>query len=92
VGKKRRIELTVETSQTVVMRRTKRPFKDWCGKCSAQVCLVTPEQAAAASGVSARLIYRWIEIDRIPFTEMADGSIFICLNSIANEKAGLPDK
>jgi hypothetical protein len=37
------------------------------------------------AGVSAREIYRRVEIGRIHFTELSMGSLLICLNSIDHE-------
>jgi hypothetical protein len=48
---------------------------------------VLPEQAAILTGISAREIYRRLEIGRIHFTETSLGSLLICLNSVASSVA-----
>jgi excisionase family DNA binding protein len=54
----------------------------WCSECEADTRVVTPEEAALLSRVSSRTIYRWIETDRIHFSETAGGLLLICLNSL----------
>jgi excisionase family DNA binding protein len=44
--------------------------------------MVTPDEAAAVVGVSTRTIYRWIEAEKLHFTETAGGLLTICLNSL----------
>jgi hypothetical protein len=83
VKRKRRTEITVETETIVCLRRRSRAaLTRWCPQCAAEVKLVTPEEAAAQSGLSLRAIYRKVEADRLHFSETADGRLFICLNSL----------
>jgi hypothetical protein len=48
--------------------------------------MISPEAAAAIARVSVRTIYRWVEAEQLPFTEQADGSLFICLNCLVKQK------
>lgn len=80
--RKKRIEITVETDQVVIIRKTQRLSRAWCQDCGELVKLVTAEAAAVASGVSPRTIYRWVEAGKIHFTEQPGGSLLICLNSL----------
>jgi hypothetical protein len=56
----------------------------WCQQCSQETKLVLPEQAAILTGISAREIYRRLEIGRIHFIETSMGSLLICLNSVGS--------
>lgn len=44
--------------------------------------MVTPDEAAAITGVTPRNIYRWIEAERLHYTEMPEGLLLICINSL----------
>ena len=50
--------------------------------CSAEVRLVTPEEAARLAGVSVREIYRRVEAGRVHFIETGQGVLLICIESL----------
>lgn len=54
----------------------------WCEACAHQVKMITPEEAAAFSGVTPRTVYRWIEAEKLHFTETAEGLLMICIKSL----------
>jgi hypothetical protein len=80
MGGKERIEITIETSHIIVIRR--RPA--WCPACALQVELLTAEEAAAAVGVSSSPIHRGAESGQLHASEAADGTLYVCLNSLLN--------
>ena len=86
VSTKKRTTITVETERVLIISRRAgrrvRASPAWCAECSASVEMVPPEVAAALARVSLRTIYRWVEADRLHFTETAEGALLICLNSI----------
>lgn len=84
MGKKRRTEFTVETTRRFILRRGGRSVRGWCQRCAEQVDIVNVEEAAAVAGVSSRTIYRWVEAEKIHFTETPEGWLLICLNSISS--------
>ena len=82
---KRRTIITVETERVLIIHGRagqREALPAWCAECDALVKLVSPEAAAALARVSPRTIYRWIETDRLHFTETAENTLLICLNSI----------
>ena len=81
--RRRRMEITVETRQLVIRRRTNRA-PAWCAECSAAAHWVTPEEAAALAGVTTRSIYRWVEAGHLHFLEAAEPSPLLCLYSLLN--------
>jgi hypothetical protein len=89
-AKTRTTEITLMTSEVVVIKRRGRSVLGWCANCDREVRLVGPEEAVALSGVSARAIYRLVEAGRVHFIERPDGVILICIDSLANstEKDG----
>ncbi|MCA1850229.1 MAG: hypothetical protein LC672_04020 [Acidobacteria bacterium] len=54
---------------------------EWCGG-RGPSGLLTPDEAAAAAGVSPRVIREWVEDGRLHFTETSDGALFVCLASL----------
>ena len=79
--KKRRIVITRETDELFVIKTPLHSREVWCPKCAAQVRMLTPEAAAAVTGMSARAIYRLVEAGQIHFTETPDGLLLICPDS-----------
>ncbi|MBI3949513.1 MAG: helix-turn-helix domain-containing protein [Acidobacteria bacterium] len=80
--KKKRTEITVETERVLVIRRGRHSVSAWCDGCAQQVQVVTAEEAASIVGVSRRTIYRWADAEKIHFTEISDGRLLICTNSL----------
>ena len=85
---KRRTEITIETHRVTTVRSLRAAALTWCEACSAGVLMVTPEVAAVLSHFSPRAVYRRVEAGEIHFVETANGWLLVCLNSIANLKAG----
>src|SRR5579859_1604912 len=80
----RTAEMTIETEENVVLRGSanQRATLMWCPSCRRKVEMVTPEQAARSAGVSTRTIYRWVEAEKLHFSEARDASLLICLDSL----------
>lgn len=55
--------------------------------------MVAPEQAAAVARVTVRIIYRWVELGVVHYTEGPEGSLAVCLKSLpaAGHQVGEPD-
>ncbi|HEX5736004.1 MAG TPA: hypothetical protein VF131_24465 [Blastocatellia bacterium] len=79
---KRTRSLTIETRQVTVIRRPGPSRRARCETCGEVVILVTADEAAHLARVSSRAIYRCVETGSLHFTEMADGTLLICLNSL----------
>jgi len=71
--RRKRTEITVETRRLLVVHRSKQ--QQWCSECAQLVTMLTPEDAATVSGVSSRSIYRWVEAERVHFSESIDGAL-----------------
>jgi len=81
--RKRRIEITVETHEVVVLRPRQRFIQAWCEKCAEQVKMITVDEAAAVAGVTSRTMYRWVEAEKTHFSETPEGRLLICPNSLS---------
>jgi hypothetical protein len=81
--KKTRTEITIEVDELLLIgTRRGGSVRIWCPECETEVAMVTPEQAAAAVGVSSRMIYRWMEEAKVHFTEEPGGSLLVCADSL----------
>jgi hypothetical protein len=86
VARKRRLEITVETHEVLVVRQREGAPRTWCSQCRERAGLVTVDQAAAAAGVSSRTIYRRVETGALHFSETTDGRLLVCLKSLLGEE------
>ena len=77
----KRTEITIETRQSLVMRRRGAMIQSWCARCGEPAGLVCLE-AVTLAGVSLQAIRRQVEADRLHLVEVAEGRNYICLNSL----------
>lgn len=76
--RRRRTEISIETHQVWIFRRTTRAVVITCAECEGTPQMLTPEEAARLARVSPRVVYQWIEAGRIHFTETGDGIVLVC--------------
>jgi hypothetical protein len=79
---RKRMEITLERAEVSVIRRPVHRAPAWCAQCEDRVQMVTPDEAVAVAGRSAREIYRWVEAGRVHFLETPQGLLSICLRSL----------
>ena len=77
---KRKIEITLETENTIILRQVEKKFMAFCPQCEALVEMITPPVAAAFFNLSEREIFRHIENGRLHFVEAE--RIFVCQDSL----------
>lgn len=85
MNKTRITEFSIETEETVVVRRPAM-IPVWCPLCGSTVIAGRPETAAAAVGLSPREIYRRVESGAVHFQESADGRLLVCLDSLITQE------
>ena len=78
----RTIELTLERNEFFAVLKPRRSIVAQCAECGGRVSVVSPEEAARASGESLREVFRRIEAAEIHFVETPDGALLVCLNSL----------
>ena len=83
----RTIEFEFEKKETYTIRRTRTIVAQWCGDCGGEVKMSSPEDAATIVGLSTRSIYSGVEAGLTHFTESPDGSLMVCLHSLAENGA-----
>ena len=78
----RRIEITVETYEILMVKQDTGDKLVWCAICKETVPALPPEAAAVAVANNPRAIYRWVESGRVHFSESPEGQLLICLKSL----------
>ena len=73
---KRRLEIVVETTRRVTLRRPDAAPAAWCGRCSE--LLISTEEAVAVTGLSSRTIHRLVEAGEVHFAETPTGALLVC--------------
>jgi hypothetical protein len=79
---KRRIEITVDRSRLIVLKRRTSGDPQLCPFCSQPNAMLTVDEAATIAGVTSRTIYSRAEAGGLHFVETAAGRLLICTNSI----------
>ena len=72
-----------EKREVVIINRPFVSPQKRCERCTEPSGMITPDEAAAVCDVSTRTIYRRLESGEIHFLEDVDGSMHICLISLA---------
>lgn len=86
MGKKRMTKITLETERIIWLRQRRGFAPVWCAGCGDKTRMVSADEAALLTRMSARTLYRWIEAERIHFTETPDGLLMVCLKSLYDLK------
>jgi hypothetical protein len=74
-------EITIQTSETFVLRLNQPAAGSTCATCSG-VELLTPEAAGVLFGVPLRWIFRNVENGELHFRETSGGSLLVCPASL----------
>ena len=87
MAKKTTVTITTDRWLVISQRspqETAHELEGWCEGCAASVKWLTPEQAAALSGLRLRALFRAVESGQFHFNETAEGLLWLCRNSILN--------
>jgi hypothetical protein len=80
---KKTTTIVSETHELIIVRRLRGSSTSaWCPQCQRDVEMLSPEQAARASGATTLSVYRRAEAGEIHFLETAEGALLICPNLI----------
>ena len=82
-----RTEIMIETREVWVIRRSGNVAVAWCPECGQLVGMVTPDEAASRTHLSARAIYRRVEAGSVHYLELSGGGLLVCTNSICDLEA-----
>ena len=85
-------EITIETEEVFILRgegRAESPAapRRGCARCGAQAEMLPPESAARMYSADARAIFLLIGAGLVHFEETPEGSMLVCLPSLAAASA-----
>lgn len=83
------LEVTLEVLPVPALQG-QQSLTQWCAKCGSGFRMVTAFVATATADISFRALYRWAETGEIHFSVTAEGSLFVCLDSLL-ERVGAHD-
>ena len=79
---RRTTKLTIETERTFIFRSLGGQQPGWCVACGAEAHMATVAGAAREFGLSELAMYQLLDIRAVHFSEDAEGSVLVCLNSL----------
>ena len=82
--KERKIVITVETCEVLIISRRGSLSRRWCDGCGKPVAMISLSDDCM-SGFSIKAAQRQEMIGRLHLIETAEGLSLICLNSLAQE-------
>ena len=82
--KTRRTEVTIETDEIWIIRRSASGFVAWCPACARQTTMITPDEAALLTELDPRDVHRLVLDGQIHNNGTAGDLSFVCSNSIAS--------
>jgi hypothetical protein len=82
VRKSRRIEIRIQTHQVLIVQSAASVTRNWCAQCGQQVNMIRMEKQSALKAESLRASGIQVNADKLHTTEMPDGSLLLCLNSL----------
>jgi hypothetical protein len=80
--KKRRTEIVVEREQVLVIKRLDNRESRRCVECGGQTEMVSVDEGAVLTCLSARAIYRRVEAGQLHFIETEEGLLLVCVHSL----------
>jgi hypothetical protein len=82
--KKRRIEITIETEQVVLLHQRQESVTAWCPVCADSVQMLTLEEVAVLTSLHPQDFSDQAAGGQFHFTEIPEGQLWVCLNSVLN--------
>jgi hypothetical protein len=93
----KRTEITIETEDVLILRgkvsaTSPAASRRGCARCGAQAEMLTPESAARMYSADARAVFLLIVVGIVHFEETPEGSMLVCLPSLAAASATATDR
>jgi hypothetical protein len=77
----RHIEISVERQEVSILRPDRNGILLHCEKCGTKVVMLPVDTAATITGTTPRMLYRWIDEEKLHFVESSDGTVLLCAES-----------
>ncbi len=82
IKRHRQTETTIETHEVWVLKRPLPKSLQACHECLG-IPMLSPEEAANQLSINPRTIYRIVETGQVHFTELNNGWLLVCLESLS---------
>ena len=79
---KTRTEVFIETSEILIIKRSRTFFRVWCEDCGREVSMLPLQEAARLSGHDVKAIRSMMENQHIHFCYLKPETPSICLRSL----------
>lgn len=79
--RKQKTEISLEIEEAVAIR-TPKVVSDHCPWCLRQERMIAANEAAVMARLSARELYRLVEVGRLHFMEDRCGLLYVCAHSL----------
>lgn len=77
-----RMEVFIETCETLIVKRNRIFVRTWCEDCGREVGMVTLSEAALLAGYDVKMIRSMMESQHIHFRYLKAETPYICLKSL----------
>ena len=71
----------MERREVSILRPDRNGILLYCEKCGTKVVMLPIETAAVVTGATPRMLYRWIDEEKLHFIESPDGMVLLCAES-----------
>lgn len=82
-----RTEITIETHEVMVIRRTGNRATSLCPRCGDRATMLTLDEATTVFAVSTRNLFRFVEEEKLHYVETPKGTLLVCSESLSEAKA-----
>ena len=79
---KTRIEVFIETSEILIIKRNRNFVRTWCGECAREVSMLPLVEAAQLTGHDVKAIHSMMESQHVHFRYLKPETPCICLRSL----------
>lgn len=84
----RRREERIEIYERLIVRTASGSPPALCDECSvSDAIMLSPEQAAAVTGIPERQIYQWVEAGAIHYKEAPNGKLTVCIKTLISRRS-----
>jgi hypothetical protein len=71
----------MERQDVSILQPNKNGILLHCQQCGTKAVMLPVETASTLTGITPRMLYRWLEEEKLHFIESPDGSILLCAES-----------
>lgn len=82
----KRTVINFQTQEFWLVHKVKEEARSMCAECNVETDWLSVEQVVVVTGIKAREIFRRVESGAFHYKESAEGFLFICSQSLAQNE------